>query len=185
MIALTIKLLLAHIIGDFILQPNSWVEAKKTKTYTSKYFYFHGLVHLIALMLVLKFNVTYGFSIATIVVSHLLIDLAKLKLNNKMNPRILFILDQLLHFIVIMTVVYIHEPFQIDFEKIYATEVLLTIIVILCITSVSSVVIRIIMSKWIFEEEKPDDSLQDAGKYIGILERLFYLDVFYLTNGAQ
>lgn len=31
MMDLILKLLIAHIIGDFVLQPNSWVEEKKIK----------------------------------------------------------------------------------------------------------------------------------------------------------
>ena len=59
MIALIIKLLIAHVIGDFVLQPNSWVEDKKNKTYKSKYFFLHGLVHLISLIVLLEFKWSY------------------------------------------------------------------------------------------------------------------------------
>ena len=37
------------------------------------------------------------------------------------------------------------------------------------------------MSKWILEEDKSEDSLENAGKYIGILERLFVFG-FILLN---
>jgi hypothetical protein len=47
MLILTIKLLIAHIIGDFVLQPDSWVKDKKTNKHKSKFLYLHGLVHLI------------------------------------------------------------------------------------------------------------------------------------------
>jgi|TARA_B110000305_G_C19373082_1_gene605537 uncharacterized membrane protein len=77
MIAFVIKLLIAHVIGDFVLQPNSWVVAKKSKMYKSKYFYLHGLVHLIALMVLLRNDKSYWLSIGIIVVSHLIIDLIK------------------------------------------------------------------------------------------------------------
>ena len=45
MIDLTIKLLIAHIIGDFVLQPNKWVQAKKRKSIQVKIFlpaWFHS-----------------------------------------------------------------------------------------------------------------------------------------------
>jgi len=32
---------------------------------------------------------------------------------------------------------------------------------------------KIIMSRWVLEEDKSEDSLESAGKYIGMLERLF------------
>lgn len=181
MIDLTIKLLIAHIIGDFVLQPNKWVEAKKEKTFRSKYFYLHGFIHLISLFVLLEFNWTYWPLIVLIVVSHLVIDLFKLNLEKKLNPRLLFTLDQLLHFAVIGSVVYINTPFKIALKKIYSTELLLLILAILIITFVSAIVMKTIMSKWILEEDKSEDSLENAGKYIGILERLFVFG-FILLN---
>lgn len=181
MIDLTIKLLIAHIIGDFVLQPNKWVEAKKEKTFRSKYFYLHGFIHLISIFVLLEFNWTYWPLIVLIVVSHLVIDLFKLNLEKKLNPRLLFTLDQLLHFAVIGSVVYINTPFEIAFKKIYSTELLLLILAILIITFVSAIVMKTIMSKWILEEDKSEDSLENAGKYIGILERLFVFG-FILLN---
>lgn len=31
MLVLTLKLVLAHILGDFVLQPNSWIKDKQKK----------------------------------------------------------------------------------------------------------------------------------------------------------
>lgn len=181
MIVLTIKLLIAHVIGDFVLQPNSWVKDKINKTFKSKYFYLHGLVHLISLIILLEFNWSYWISISTIVISHLIIDLLKLNLKAKINSRLLFVLDQLLHLTVISVVVYINTPYIIELEKIYSIESLLLILAILTISFVSSIIMKIIMSKWELKEDKSDDSLESAGKYIGILERLFVFS-FILLN---
>lgn len=181
MLVLIIKLLIAHVIGDFVLQPNSWVEAKKSKTFKSKYFYLHGLVHLISLIILLEFNWSYWLSILIIVVSHLIIDLLKLNLEGKINSRRLFVLDQLLHLAVISVVVYFNTPYIIELGKIYSTESLLLVLAILTISFVSSIIMKIIMSKWVLEEDKSEDSLESAGKYIGILERLFVFG-FILLN---
>ena len=182
MIALAVKLLIAHILGDFVLQPDSWVEDKRKNTYKSKYFYLHGLVHLLALLVLLQFNWSYWLSIVIIVVSHLLIDFLKLKLNTKINSRLLFSLDQFLHIFIIGIVVYINEPYKIEFDKIYSTEALLFILAILSITFASSILMKIIMSSWTFEENNPEDSLENAGKYIGILERLFVFGFIILNQ---
>ncbi|MEX1192051.1 MAG: DUF3307 domain-containing protein [Brumimicrobium sp.] len=181
MIALTVKLLIAHVLGDFVFQPDSWIKAKKNKTYKSKYFYLHGLVHLVSLIVLLGFNWSYWLYITIIVLSHLIIDLIKLNLDDKVNPRLLFAIDQLLHLTIIGIVVLANNPYKIEFEKIYTTEVLLLILAILTITFVSSIVMKIIMSKWELEEDKSEDSLKSAGKYIGILERLFVFG-FILLN---
>ena len=48
--------------------------------------------------------------------------------------------------------------------------------------SVSSVIIKIIITQWNPEGKKEnDDSLAKAGRYIGILERLFVF-IFVITN---
>ncbi|MDX1349237.1 MAG: DUF3307 domain-containing protein [Putridiphycobacter sp.] len=181
MIALTIKLLLAHVIGDFVLQPTSWVDEKKDKRHKSKYFYLHGLVHLLLLLALLAFNLSYWLSITIIVISHLIIDFFKLTLDGKINARILFILDQLLHLAIIGIVVLINYPHKLAFEKVYSTESLLFLLSLLTLTFVSSIIMKTIMSKWVLEEDKSEDSLESAGKYIGILERLFVF-AFILLN---
>lgn len=173
MIILTIKLLIAHIIGDFVLQPDSWVEDKKVNKHKSKFLYLHGLTHLISLLVLLQFNWSYWPYLITIVVSHLIIDLIKINLEGIINTRLLFIIDQILHIIIIGIVVYLNNPYTINLEKIYSKESLLFTLAVLLISFVSSIVMKMIMSKWSLEEDSPDDSLNSAGKYIGILERFF------------
>ncbi|NQX85625.1 MAG: DUF3307 domain-containing protein [Flavobacteriaceae bacterium] len=181
MITLIIKLLVAHVLGDFVLQPNRWVEDKKSKTFMSKYFYLHGFVHLILLLVFLEFNGSYWLSTLSIVASHLIIDLLKLKLERKINSQFLFVLDQLLHLVVIGIVVYAHTPYTILFETLYSAEVLLLLLAVITVSFVLSIVMKIIMSKWVLEEDKSEDSLENAGKYIGMLERLFVFG-FILLN---
>ena len=179
---LIIKLLIAHIIGDFVLQPDRWVANKKAYKHRSKYFYLHGLIHLISLLVVLQFDWSYWPSIAIIVISHLLIDLAKLNLDGKISPRILFCIDQLLHIIIIGIVAHFNEPYTIDFEKLYTAEFLLTTLALLLTSFVSSIVMKILLSRWSLEEDNADDSLKNAGKYIGILERLLVFGFIVLNQ---
>jgi hypothetical protein len=185
MAALIIKLLIAHIIGDFVLQPDSWVKDKKDKSYKSKYFYLHGLVHLLALLVVLEFNGSYWPAITIIVLSHLLIDLIKINLEGKINPRILFTIDQLLHLVIISMIAFINTPYKIEIDKIYSTESLLLILAILTISSAAAIIMKTIMSKWVLEEDKSEDSLPNAGKYIGILERLFVFGFIILNQWSS
>ncbi|SEA27756.1 DUF3307 domain-containing protein [Psychroflexus halocasei] len=170
---LLIKLLIAHVLGDFVFQPSKWVEGKRKNTYKSKYFYFHGLIHLFALIVLLGFDWSYWLSILILVGSHLLIDLIKINLDKRLNTRLLFAMDQILHILVIIGVVYINEPFEISLRKINSPEILLSILVILFITFVSSILMKVLMGKWVMKEDKTSDSLKNAGQYIGVLERLF------------
>ena len=177
MLTLTIKFILAHLLGDFLFQPDKWIENKKKKKYKSPYLYWHLLIHTISLLVILQFNIYYWKGILLVIVSHYIIDLLKLSLDKKINSRVLFFADQTLHFIVISGVVHYYYPFKIDIASIYKTESLLLITFLLITTYVTSVVIKILMSKWKIIDESPNQ----AGKYIGILERLFIF-FFILLN---
>ncbi|MDO6803094.1 DUF3307 domain-containing protein [Wenyingzhuangia sp. 1_MG-2023] len=182
MIIFIIQLLIAHIIGDFVLQPDKWVADKNLKKHKSKFLYIHGLVHFIALIVFLKFNWSYWPYVLFIVISHLIIDLIKLNLIDKINNRILFVIDQIVHLIIISSVVYLQHPYRINIEKIYSKESLLLLLALLSVTFVSSIIMKMIMSKWELEEDNSDDSLQNAGMYIGILERLFVFSFIILNQ---
>ena len=182
MIILILQLLIAHVIGDFVLQPNKWVTDKNVNKHKSKFLYFHGFVHFIALILLLKFNWSYWPYISFIVISHMIIDLIKLNLVSKVNNKTLFVFDQVVHMIIISIVVYLKNPYKINIEKIYSKESLLLILALLSVTFVSSIIMKMIMSKWKLEEDNTDDLLQNAGMYIGVLERLFVFGFIILNQ---
>lgn len=79
---LFIKLLLAHLLGDFVLQPTSWVEEKERKRYKSPKLYLHALIHF-GLILLVTMDPQYLLPAVVITLSHLLIDAAKLQFQNK------------------------------------------------------------------------------------------------------
>ncbi len=173
MMLLVLKLVLAHAIGDFVLQPDQWVKDKTIKKHKSKYLYFHVLIHALALLILLQFNTNYWIGIVSIVVSHYIIDVIKLNLTKKINPRLLFILDQIAHLIVIAIVALSYTQYSFDINTLYSKNVLALLLSLIAITSIASVIMRLVMSKWILDEDDANDSLEKAGKYIGILERLF------------
>lgn len=181
MLILAIKLILAHVIGDFLFQPYKWVQHKETHKHKSKFLYWHILVHLVALIVVLQFNFKYWLALLIIPISHYIIDVVKLHLMPKLNNRMLFGFDQLAHLIVIALVVKIYEPFAINTDTLFSPKTLLFITSLLCITKVSSIIMKTIISKWDLSEYNKEASLADAGAYIGILERLFVF-MFIITN---
>lgn len=181
MLALILKLTLAHLIGDFLLQPHKWVKHKELHKFRSKFLYAHILVHVCALILVLQFQFKYWLGILLIAVSHYIIDLAKLSLKPYFNNRLLFILDQLAHLLIIALAVNLYQPFNINIEWIFHTPSLLFITCLLGVTQVSSVVMKTLISKWDVSEYTEENSLAQAGAYIGILERLFVF-IFIITN---
>lgn len=173
MITLALKLLIAHILGDFVFQPDKWVRSKRIQKQRSTYLYLHLAVHALALLLLLRFDWQYWPAITAIVISHFIIDLTKLYLEGRFNATALFVIDQLAHLLVIALLVYYYEPYCINIEGALSPFSLITALAILSLTHVSAIIMRMIMSQWPLDEDDSNNSLQHAGKYIGILERLF------------
>lgn len=182
MTLLALQFLVAHVLGDFVFQPNNWVEDKKIKKHQSKYLYFHIGVHAIALLLFLQFDLHYLPAILVVLLTHFGIDLLKLKLSNKQNERWMFVLDQILHLSIILGIVFFYERLSVDFNQIYSKKNLLLILAILGVTQVSAIVIQVIMSRWNMESVNDKQSLDDAGRWIGILERLFVFGFLILDR---
>ena len=114
MVELSLMLVLAHLLGDFLLQPTSWVKDKKKNKIKSKYLYFHLLVHFVLLLIITKFSTEYFVTLIVVVGSHLIIDCAKLYFEKKKTIKTWFFIDQLLHFLVIAAVVRYYYPYEID-----------------------------------------------------------------------
>lgn len=178
---LLIKLLLAHLLGDFIWQPTSWVADKEIKKHKSAYLYFHILLHgVLAVLLVWEISfIPYALLIA---VTHGIIDLIKLNFQKPNTKRSWFVADQIAHILILIGVVLLYENKSIlYFWQDNGFWILLT--GILFVTKPSSIIIKTIISIWSPENENThaDNSLANAGNYIGILERLFVL-CFILTG---
>lgn len=173
MMALGIKLFLAHILGDFVFQPDSWVKDKTERKHKSRYLYIHMLVHFACLLILLAFDFRYWLGMAIIIISHYVIDLLKLHAQKKFKAGTLFLSDQLAHTAVLLGIVYIYHPFKISLQFLYSTPVLLLILAVFFVTFVTAILIKNILGNWRFIEQDKNESLKDAGKYIGMLERLF------------
>lgn len=174
------KLFLAHFIGDFVLQPKKWVDDKFQNKINSPKIYLHILIHC-ALMFILLWDLSLWKLVLSLTFLHLVIDVIKIYFHNENHCTKWFFIDQFLHFISILVVFYIFiKPDWNLIENIDDRFWILTTFIIF-ITSASSIMIRIIMQKWTNEIKSNDDSLSNAGTYIGILERLFIF-VFVLTG---
>ncbi|AOZ98080.1 DUF3307 domain-containing protein [Flavobacterium commune] len=172
MVALFLSLLLAHLLGDFLLQPTVWVKDKKKKKIKSKYLYFHVGLHFILLLITTQFNSNYLLGVAFVTLSHLGIDCAKLYFEKKKTEKLWFFVDQLLHLVVIAVVVVYYFPVEISITSLYSQQNLALITALVSVTYVSAIVLKVLLSKWSDQLIKTDDT-NNAGKYIGILERLF------------
>ncbi|MCL7763872.1 DUF3307 domain-containing protein [Polaribacter sp. Z014] len=180
---LFLKFLLAHILGDFVFQPEKWVKNKEEKKVKSVKLYYHIALHALFLVLILQFNFKkYWLAFLLIICSHYLIDLLKLYLQKKNTKRIWFFIDQILHLLLLAFATSFYVDFSLSPKNLITNPILLLIVFLLLVIFVSSIVIKIIITQWNPENKKEnDDSLAKAGRYIGILERLFVF-TFVITN---
>lgn len=176
-----IKLLLAHLLGDFLLQPHSWVINKEAKKQRSAYLYLHIAIHgLLALALVGE----TGFALYAIIlaVTHGIIDFLKLFFQRDETRRNWFVIDQVLHLFLLAIIAMLYSRGEISIEP-PTNNFWIVFTGVLLLTKPTSIIIKNIISVWTPRNmnDAEDDSLQNAGKYIGILERLFVL-IFILTD---
>lgn len=180
-----VKLIIAHFIGDFLLQPTAWVKDKEAKKAQSKYLFIHILIHgLIVLLLLWDFN--YWLLALLLMILHGVIDIVKLYAQNQNNKTRWFLIDQILHIISISALwVFFLKP-EINLNQILSSsEIWIYASALLLITVVSGIVMRELMSSWSKNlGGNNDESLNNAGKYIGMLERLFVF-VFVITGNWE
>lgn len=177
--ALLVKLILAHLLGDFVLQFNSWVKGKQQKKLKSPFLYIHAGVHFLLILLV-TWNLDLWKLALFVSVSHFIIDTLKLYVSEKTTKiQWPFFVDQFLHVVILVIAVFygnwnvFAEGFTFYFNwKIVTAYVFL------------SFPVGIIMDKcltgWSVEQNN-EASLPNAGKVIGIVERLLVL-TFILLN---
>lgn len=179
---LFVQLLLAHLIGDFVLQPNAWVADKMQQKHKSVYLYAHILLHGILAWL---FSWSWSFAGYALFLAllHGLIDLFKLYLQKPQTQRYWLLGDQLLHLISIIFIVLLYQKIDL---RLYVIDQRLWLYAsgVLFLTSPASIIIKNIISIWTpAQPNQPDEptDLQNAGKYIGMLERLFVY--FFVVSG--
>jgi hypothetical protein len=180
-----IKLIIAHFIGDFLLQPKSWVsEKEKNKTKSFK-LYLHFLIHGI-LVFILLWDINFWLLALLLMFSHGIIDTIKLYVQKGRTKFQWFLIDQLLHLISILLFWFIFFRQELDFSTGYDnTHFWIYFAAILFITFVSGILMREFMTKWSKDlNESNKESLNNAGKIIGMLERLFVF-VFVVTGNWE
>ena len=169
-----IKIFLAHILGDFVFQPKKWVIEKETKKIASFRLYLHGFVHG-GIVLLLFWDWKMWQLACIITITHIAIDILKAYITSDNTKTQWFFIDQLLHVISILAIWYFcFLPDIYLFEIIQNPQIWIYGTAIIFLMSPIGIIIQFLLSKWSdkFSGNK-DESLINAGKYIGILERLF------------
>lgn len=181
--SLFIKLFLAHILGDFFLQPSKWVEKKRQQKLRSPYLYMHVIL-VAGLSWLLLFQLQYWWIALTIFITHSLIDWAKIEWDVRQpgTKAWSFIIDQLAHIIVISIcalVVYTvqNNDLQVLWSKVWNATTLKILLAYLLVTRPFGFLVGMLTQHWREEiaEQQDKDSLAKAGSWIGMLERVLVL----------
>jgi hypothetical protein len=178
-----IKLILAHFIGDFLLQPKSWVSEKEDHKAKSLKLYIHILIHGILVLLVL-WDFKYWLLTLLLMTSHGIIDTLKLYFQKESSKSYWFFIDQALHVISILGLWLFFFKTEINFNPILSSpKMWIYTTALILITIVSGIVMRELMSRWSSTlGDNNDESLSNAGKYIGMLERIFVFTFVLIGN---
>jgi len=180
-----LKLTLAYLLSAFILKPRSWIGAAELKRPGAWQWVVPAALSGLLSFLFIGDPHFWPWAVA-LAFWHGVITLLTLSIPKRVSPRIRFFAGQGLQFaaLVIVWVIYANVRISMDFLDQEKPLLLLTFLVL--ITSPVSVAIRIFISKWTPDTDSHDDltSLQSAGQYIGILERLLVF-VFMIANEWQ
>src|SRR5829696_4684741 len=171
------KLILAHLLTDFMLQPTKWIQSRSSRHFTSGYLYIHGLTTALIALLFIGYH--YWVVALIILVTHILIDGWKSYQPDKTKY---FLIDQALHFLVIIVcwyLTFLHpEDIISAWNAINNRNTWIFITSLVFLTQPSGILIGQLTKKW--RNQLPDaDSLGNAGKWIGIIERILILVFIY------
>lgn len=166
-----LKLLIAHLLGDFVLQSNNFVKEKEERKAKSLKLYFHIILHGV-LSLLLIWDLNFWKNAIIISVTHLIIDLGKTYFTSPKWKREAFLIDQLLHIVVLAIISFSVTNTNFNYTLFINNNSVIFFTFFLILTRPSSVFIKIFISKWTPESTSKIDSLESAGNWIGILERL-------------
>ena len=176
-----IKLLIVHFLGDFILQTDKFNKKKEKHKLRSYHLYIHCLIHGLITWLLL-WQLDYWYIGLLIFITHLLIDTGKLYLSTKKNQRWLFVIDQLLH--ILMILILATTTTTINFIVNDAVLALLwpLLLCIIFLTSPVAIMLKVFFTRWkLTEDDTGIYGLKNAGRWIGMIERLLIF-LFIITD---
>ncbi len=170
-----LRLLIAHLLTDFVLQPAPWIRARNERHFRSWQLYVHGAITgLVAWILI---GTAYWLVALIILGSHILIDGWK-----SFRPRTLgyFLADQFFHFLVIAAcfiVLFVPVPEIGKFWTGISRDLHLwkLVFAVILLTSPCGFLIGKMTERWRKDIVPHPDSLAHAGQWIGIIERMIVL----------
>ena len=177
-----LRLLIAHLLSDFVLQPKSWVNDKEKKKQASLKMYLHVSVAAVTTYILLGSWDNWWIPLI-IFITHLCIDIWK---SHRPNTVFYFTLDQLFHFIVILIIwlcVYFSRDEVITLFHLAIGNRKIWALIFGYIIAIWPLGIAIgkATEKWREVLGKDTESLANAGIWIGRCERMLVL-TFIIAN---
>jgi len=177
-----LRMLVAHFLSDFVFQRTYLTEKKDQPGMTSFYFWLHIVLNFVILYVIL-----WDWSLwpvaAWITLIHFVIDAVISKISN--SGLSVFLVDQSLHIITIFAVWLIYsnqlDLFYQDIYKLISVQRYWGLFLAYLLLSVpSSILVRKITQTWSDKiKQETDNGLENAGKWIGLIER--YLIFTFIT----
>lgn len=176
--------LAAHLLADFIFQPQVWSDQKGKKTVSWVHFWHISVVFMLSWLL----SLDLGFWKAALIlgVLHFFVDITKsyLHLNvvDHSLKKYLFFVDQIIHILILILISMAYSKWgTINFViNIPLKNIAILTGFILC-AKPGNIIIKQILSLYSISTpedpsgDNPDKSLPNAGKLIGIVERFLIL----------
>ena len=194
---------LAHLLTDFVFQTHRLVEQKRRGQPLA--YFFHGLTHYLSAVILVSFFLAGSglwwrtqFVLLALTLVHLLIDFTKMRFTQEAflkGGAIAFVFDQSLHLLSVVAAVWLLAP-GVPFASVIwwlgrgravPSELLFIPVIYVGVIFGGGYLIRVLTrplaeSVGLDPPEKRGDPLQNAGLYIGWLERFLLLTALLLQS---
>lgn len=184
MIKLLILQVIAHVLSDYFFQTDASSKDKNEKGFKSKFLAKHALITFICAWF-LSFDVYFIFCAISIAFLHYLIDGLKNKVN---TSKFSFFVDQVLHLLVIWLFVWIFNTYfesKLLWNVPLSVKLLISVLgYLICIKPANIFIRETFIIGNIESISDTSTELKNAGKLIGILERILVL-TFVITGKLE
>lgn len=175
MVKLLILQVIAHVLSDYYFQTDASSKEKNENGFKSKFLLKHALITFVCSWL-LSFDIHFVFCALGISILHYIIDGLKKNLN---TSRYSFFIDQILHLIVLCVFVWIFNRY-FESKVIWNIPISIKWLVIMlgyliCIKPANIFIRETLIAGKIESISDTTTELKNAGKLIGILERILVL----------
>jgi Protein of unknown function (DUF3307) len=196
---------LAHLLTDFIFQTNRLVGQKRRGYYSA--YLFHGVVHYLSAITIISFvfsgslfSLRMHLVIAALTLVHLLIDLAKIQLAKKhpiCDGAWAYVTDQILHLSTVAVAAWLLSPgvalselgTLVQHVRLIPNKFLAIPVIYVGVVFGGGYLIRFLVRSLAADvkshsQDRANEQLQNAGLYIGWLERFLVVTALLLQSPA-